>query len=428
MAISKIYFSVFIMLCSLASISQVVQMRMPAEWEKQQAVFVNYAGNPRDTITTEQVHKVCRDIIRELSLVTRVYVLINEEYKKDSLEKLFKVAGVQNANVILVPVYRLFSMGVPRDYGPMITKNKEGKNEIVRFHWDYVGANFVNPDTAWVKTRDAIRDLYYKQMSRLLGMTVKDYPLTMEGGEIELNGKGAALLVDSFSLPRNPFLSKKQQDSLLYLSLGVTKTIWLREGAAEDPGAGTKANIVDNIYGYGVGGHVDEFARFVNPTTIFLAMPSLKEAMTDPVKKITYDRMKLNEKILKESTDQDGNPFNIIYIPVPDVIPELYTVDSTNLQFPVSALRRDFPNWKQGEIIRFMPAVSYLNFLVFNQIVLIPKYWRPGFPQSCKQKDEQVRKMFATYFPGKKIVQIDTWGINRVGGGIHCWTQQIPAD
>ena len=89
-------------------------------------------------------------------------------------------------------------------------------------------------------------------------------------------------------------------------------------------------------------------------------------------------------------------------------------------------LREDFPEWKQGEKICFMPAVSYLNHLVFNQLVLIPKYWRPGFPESCKEKDEQVRKIFAAYFPGKKIVQLDTWGMNLVGGGIHCWTQQIP--
>ena len=205
-------------------------------------------------------------------------------------------------------------------------------------------------------------------------------------------------MVNSFNLPRNPYLSRKQQDSLLNLSLGIKKSIWLREGVAEDPGAGTKAKIVDNIYGYCVGGHVDEFARFVNANTIFLAMPSSKEADTDAIKKITFDRMKVNAEILNKSTDQDGKPFKIVYIPVPDVIPELHVVDTANLQFPVTALKSDFPSWKQGDTIRFMPAVSYLNFIVFNQLVLIPKYWRPGFSESCKRKDEDVRKIFSVYF------------------------------
>lgn len=427
MTIFKYLLSFVLTITAFNGIAQVETLLMPAEWEKQKAVFVNYSGNPNDAAVSEKVQGVCRDIIRELSAVTKVYVLINEEYKQDSLKQLFAGTGIQIDNVILLPVYRLFSMGVPRDYGPMIVKSKDGENKIVRFHWDYVGADFINPDTVWAKRREFIRDRYFTQMSELLGMEVQTVPITIEGGEIELNGRGTALLVDSFTLSRNPGLSKKQQESLLHLSLGVKKAIWLREGIAEDPGAGNKAKIIDNIYGYGVGGHVDEFARFVNSNTVFIALPSLKEAGSDPIKKINYDRMKVNENILKQSADQDGKTFNIIYVPVPDVIPETHIVDTTDLKFPITVLRRDFPAWKQGDTIRFMPAVSYLNFLVFNQIVLIPKFWRPGFPETCKLKDEEVRKIFTNYFPEKKIIQIDTWGINRVGGGIHCWTQQVPA-
>lgn len=408
--------------------NKVETIRMPAEWEKQEAIFVNYSGNPDNLVITEKVQKVCRDIIRELSAVTKVFVLINEEYKPDSLTQVFAANGIQNKNVVLIPVYRLFSMGVPRDYGPMIVKDKKGKNSIVRFHWDYVGADFLNPDTAWARQRDLIRDRYFKQVGKLLEMEVTSFPITIEGGEIELNGKGTALLVDSFNLQRNPRLSKAEQDSLLRLSLGVTKTIWLREGVAEDPGPGTKSRIVDDIYGYGVGGHVDEFARFVNSNTLFLAMPSLEEANTDPVKKINYDRMNINLKILEQSTDQDGKPLSIVYIPVPDINPETYVFDTADIKFPISVFRRDFPEWKQGDTIRFMPAVSYLNFIVVNELVLIPKYWRPGFPESCKVKDEKVRKIFASYFPSKRVVQIDTWGINLVGGGMHCWTQQVPGE
>lgn len=426
MTLHKLYISILLVIAAHAGISQNQPLRMPAEWEKQKAIFVNYAGNPADAVNSEKVHQVCRNIIRALATTTTVYVLINEEYEADSLRQLFAKHGIQTSNVLLLPVYRLFSMGVPRDYGPMIAKTGKGEPKIIRFHWDYVGADFINTDTVWAKRREFIRDRYFSQMSRLLKMEVQASPLTIEGGEIELNGKGTALLVDSFNLPRNPYINKNQQDSLLRATLGIKKTIWLREGVAEDPGAGTKANITGNIYGYGVGGHVDEFARFVNAQTIFLSMPSLQEAVADPVKKITYERMKVNEKILRQSTDQDGKPFKIVFLPVPDVVPETYVVDTSKREFPLTVLRPDFPGWKQGDSIRFMPAVSYLNFVVYNQLVLIPKYWRPGFPESGKQEDEQVRKIFAAYFPGKTIIQLDPWGINRVGGGIHCWTQQVP--
>jgi agmatine deiminase len=399
----KYVLSLALIFAALVCHSQTDQLHMPAEWAKQKAVFVNYSGNAEDLVTTEKVQKVCRDIIRELSGVTKVYVLINEEFKPDSLIQLFKSHKINIDNIILLPVYRLFSMGVPRDYGPMIVKNANGGNKIVRFHWDYVGADFIKPDTTWAKRRNFIRDKYFAQVSILLGMEVKSIPLTLEGGEIELNGKGTALMVDSFNLVRNPHLTKKQIESLLYSSLGVKKTIWLKEGVAEDPGVERKSKIIDNVYGNGVGGHVDEFARFVNANTIFLATPTLKEAKSDPIKQITYHRMKANEKILKQSTNQDGKKINIVYVPVPDVVPETHVVDTANLSFPINMLREDFPEWKQGEKIRFMPAVSYLNHLVFNQLVLIPKYWRPGFPETCKEKDEQVRKIFAAYFPGKKL-------------------------
>ncbi|MDO9376231.1 MAG: agmatine deiminase family protein [Ferruginibacter sp.] len=415
-------------LASFICDAQVEALRMPAEWEQQQGIFVNYAGNPNDPELSVKVQKVCREIIRELAAVTKVYVLINEEVDRGALKRSFLAEGIQVSNIKLLPVSGLFSMGVPRDYGPIIVKNTRGDNKIIRFQWDYVGADFLNPDTAWARRRDRIRARYFNQVSKLLNLTVQPVPLMLEGGEIEFNGKGLALLVDSFTLGRNPLLTKQQQDSLLRLSLGVSKITWLREGVAEDPGAGRKAKIVDNIYGFGVGGHVDEFARFVNDTTLFLAMPSAAKATVDPVKRITLERMKINAEILRKSTDQNGRPLNIIYIPVPDVIPETHIVDSTKRSFPVRVLQPDFPEWKQGDTIRFLPAVSYLNFLVFNHLVLIPKYWRPGFPASSKQKDEAVCKIFAAYFPGKKIVQIDTWGINLVGGGIHCWTQPIPSE
>lgn len=32
-------------------------------------------------------------------------------------------------------------------------------------------------------------------------------------------------------------------------------------------------------------------------------------------------------------------------------------------------MKRDFPEWKHGDTVFFMPAVSYLNFIVVNQLV-----------------------------------------------------------
>jgi agmatine deiminase len=47
-------------------------------------------------------------------------------------------------------------------------------------------------------------------------------------------------------------------------------------------------------------------------------------------------------------------------------------------------------------------------------------------PQRERDKDERVRQTLASLFPGRRMVQIDPREVNRIGGGMHCITQQQP--
>ena len=140
--------------------------------------------------------------------------------------------------------------------------------------------------------------------------------------------------------------------------------------------------------------------------------------------------MLVNLNILSRSADQDGNPLTIVKIPVPDLNPDVYKLDSSSddiktKRFSKWVLKK-YKQFKSGDIAYFLPASSYLNFLVTNEVVLIPKYWTAGLPESTRLKDDGIKKIFETYFPGKKIIQINPLALNLNGGGIHCWTQQIP--
>ncbi|RYY58436.1 MAG: hypothetical protein EOO05_16450 [Chitinophagaceae bacterium] len=400
-------------------------LEMPADWLNQAAVFLTYTGNPDDAKTTGKVMAVCDQLIEQVAPHLRMYILVNEEWNLDSMMRVFTKKQYNISNIQLVPVKNLFDMGVVRDYGPIIVKDKEGRRKMMRFEWNYVGADFIHPDTAWERYQTRTRDQYFTQIGKLLDMEVVRSPLVLEGGEIETNGAGTALIVDSFNNRRNPFFTTHAVDSLLELSLGITNVIHLREGVAEDPPP-WQSRISGNIYGYGVGGHVDEFARFVNRNTILLAMPAKEETLNDPIKKITYERMQVNYQILSAARDQDGQPFTIIEVPLPDVIPEEIRIDTTDRSHPGRFIRSDYPDLKQGDTVRFLPAVSYLNYIILNDLVIIPKYNRAGGPASSGQKDEQVKRIFTRLFPAKKIIQLDPTGLNYVGGGFHCWTQQVP--
>lgn len=260
-------------------------------------------------------------------------------------------------------------------------------------------------------------------------MQVIKSPIAIEGGEIETNGEGTVILVEAFTKERNAKISSIEFEKEIKKLYGASQIIWLKEGAVEDPATG-KENIVDNIYGNGMGGHIDEFARFVNANTLFLAFPTQKEAEDEPMKKIMYDRMDVNFNILNNSYTKDKKPFNIVKIPVPDVPPLEYKIDTLKNDYPmyISALLKSNKNimLQHSDTIKYIQAVSYLNFLQANNTVLIPKYWKKGFPKSGKRKDRIVKKRFQKYYPGKRIIQIDVWALNFGAGGMHCWTQQVP--
>ena len=77
--------------------------------------------------------------------------------------------------------------------------------------------------------------------------------------------------------------------------------------------------------------------------------------------------------------------------------------------------------------MKFLPALSYCNFLITNGLVLAQKYYQEGMPLSVKEKDEQAKRILEQCFPDRKVVQINTLALNLNGGGIHCFTRHVPA-
>jgi agmatine deiminase len=64
-------------------------------------------------------------------------------------------------------------------------------------------------------------------------------------------------------------------------------------------------------------------------------------------------------------------------------------------------------------------VASYVNFLVVNGSVIIPKLGDQG-------RDAQALCLFRELFPDRKVVQIYINTLPCIGGGIHCATQQVP--
>ena len=150
--------------------------------------------------------------------------------------------------------------------------------------------------------------------------------------------------------------------------LGATKTLWLNRG----------------IVGDDTHGHIDDLARFVDPHTIVVACENHRADEN-------YEPLMENYRRLQHMTDQAGNPFRVVKLPMPE------------------------PVWFEG---RRLPA-SYANFYIANKRVLVPVF--------NSVNDLQALNTLQQLFPSRRVVPIYCgdfiWGL----GAIHCMTQQQPA-
>ena len=137
--------------------------------------------------------------------------------------------------------------------------------------------------------------------------------------------------------------------------------------------------------------------------------------------------MEENYRVLKNAVDQDGKPFKIIRIPMPETLYFEVTPQDEAYYGLVSFPRfSDGTAFPVGKPVQVVPAQSYCNFLISNGVVLAQKYWHEGLPEKVKERDAEALKVLKKAFPNRKVVTINTLGINFGGGGIHCSTQQEP--
>ena len=174
------------------------------------------------------------------------------------------------------------------------------------------------------------------------------------------------------------------------------------------------------------GGHVDEFARFADPETILLAEITEEERRTDPIAAISHERLEESFRRLRAATDQDGNPFRIVRMPVPDSLFDTMRKGDGVFDYIQPLDYEDGSRIDPDDEIRVIAAASYLNFQITNGLVLAQKYWKPGMPETVRAKDERALAILADVFPGREVLPLDAMAVNLGGGGIHCILQQEP--
>jgi agmatine deiminase len=400
----------------------------PAEWEPQEAVWMGWDGNLKKEDT---LHMITASIIKELQENIDVVLWVTSDSLKQAAYDFLSELEVplDRVEIAQIPADKVFWS---RDSAPAFVINRQGERKAVDFnhtgYFRYIKRQTdIDADSASLaKTMKETRLMM--QIDSLVAVEKNEVIdkswMFIEGGAFDVNGKGSLLVSETF-LFRNlsdemrDTLTKKHFEEEFHRTLGVTNVIWLSDGLAEDGGG----EFFENYISGGTNGHTDEFARFVNENTILLAWVDESEKDLNPVKKATFERMVRNYEILKNARDQDGEPFQIIKLPMPGHVIEDRILDAERLK--KEGVRKYYQSngFVEGDTLKFVAATSYMNFLFTNDKIIIPSYTAQG---SSPEKEKQVEQIFKELHPDKKLVFIDATYVNANGGGIHCMTRQVP--
>ncbi len=384
-----------------------------AEFDEQQAVWV--AVPNIDHVHDLKNATVTAEIVKSLLPFTTVNLLC----KNDSMLAIFKpfLADSCWKNQRLKVVLTNFQEFWLRDMGPVFLKND--KNERAMLDLNFNGWGYF-PDTMTVDLDETLDE----RLAKKCNIPTLSNSLIHEGGDTELNGKGTLIVVEAVEKQRNPTLSLEQMEAVFKHTMGIKKVIWLKQGVREDDHTTlSPIPIGKNKMAYTLlttGGHIDEFCRFVTANTVLLAQVDSSD-LSDPIAQENFNRLAVNEQILKNATDQDGKPFTIIRMPMPRIITRTLTPKDWIYQ-AVGETVKDKTPFLQKKPITGILASSYLNFTIANGVVLCQKYYKKGMDISFKTRDEKAQKILQSIFPLKKIIAIDAESVNWGGGGVHCIT------
>ncbi len=403
--------------------------RYAGEFEEQEAVIVGWPRiiQPVKGMFTEGVMvQVVKALIGQ---VEKVIVNCGWPGTYDRCRELLAESGVDLKDITITQMPDM--MHWARDYGPDIMKNDKGEMRLVHFRFDMYGMGEEDSEMSTLCHK------YAPHMAAELGcFDIVSSCLISEGGDKEFNGAGVMMAIEETEVAkRNGSMTRDEVEAEFKRVFNLKKVIWLPKCHwEEEPSTIGVLDYVDGkpVYRSGsANGHIDELARFVDKNTVLLLEVDEEEAKSLESARITKERCDMAYEVLKNETDAEGTPLNIIRIPapIPEYVvttPEDWTNRTWGRRFAENeaVLLDDGTPMPEGEII-MQPAMSYINYLVCNRVVIAQCYWREGKPEAIRQRDEEAMAALRKAYPGRTIVPIYSMDLNIRGGGIHCATKNI---
>jgi len=348
--------------------------RMPPEWAPHAATWTSWPFDDKLWLGyLEAVRRDFADLVATISRFERVNVnVIDEETEQDARARLGAAAarlhGAEADRALANVSYNRMNLNDVwfRDNGPLFVQRpaeagKPGRVALTDWGFNAWGGKY------WPWSDD---DRAPATLAARLGMRRFVAPAIMEGGSLELNGRGVCLTTRSCLLEpnRNPGLNEAALELLLRDYLGIKELVWLEGGLEGDH----------------TDGHIDTIVRFTDDDTIVC---SVEPRVADK----NHAGMARNLKQLQGLRTPQGRPYRVVELPLPQRRMEL-----------------------EGERL----PLTYANFYVGNGFVVVPQYEDAN--------DQEALGILRSLFEGREVIGLSAVGLITGGGAFHCVTQQQP--
>jgi agmatine deiminase len=383
----------------------------PPEYSPQDAVWLGWSEEAEH-------HPVQVQMIRALLPHVAIRLMVRSRMDQNEAKGTLAAAGIDPKRIDFV-IHPLATNWI-RDSGPRFLSSGR-KLAVADFGWNGYGY----PREIWVRFgKDMLgRGAIDNQIAARLKLPVVSTSIVAEGGALDVS-RDVIIAYRQTAMERNPGVPIDEIGREYRRLYGKKKIVWLTRAPLSDRVfSGPK---IANYFGWGANGHVDEYVRFVSDSTIAIAQVDPADAASNPLSAADREILSENLAELRRAVNVDGRPFRIVTFPVPGVQYYLSTRSLTANDRKKDVMDAWFRGLNVGDEIHLVPAVSYLNFVISNGIVLAPAYWHEGLPNSERRKDIVVRDTLQELFPDREIVQINPLEVNWSGGGMHCSTQQQP--
>ncbi|WP_144488162.1 agmatine/peptidylarginine deiminase [Bacillus sp. ABP14] len=340
--------------------NKVGKYTMPDEKDKHEGTWLQW---PHEYTYGEEYRQEVEPIwVKMTSALTEgenVHIVVYDDGEKERINNLLidKGLNMDKIDFIIAPTDDVWA----RDSGPIFVYDNNKNLKILDPAFNGWGKKTPYQNDARVR----------ENVSEQVGIERIDWgEFVLEGGAIELDSNGTALLTRSAvtNKNRNPDLSEKEIEK--YISdLGVSNFIWL-DGVPN-------LDITDF--------HIDGFAKFHGKSTIV----TMKE---DDLAEWGLSSKDMDT--LLDAKNASGQKYKYEYLPL----------SNKNVIL------------KNGKALDYKG--SYINYYIGNTVVLVPNYNDPN----DKIANDTIQKLY----PDRKVVGIDVRELYKNGGMIHCVTQQQP--